>query len=61
MKVRYVGPHDGVDVPRPDGSIITVQRGDDLDTSADHAATLLEQAENWEATTRPAKGKKGGE
>ena len=48
-KITYVGPHsDGVDVPLPDGRIMRVQHGDDLETSDDHAALLLDQAANWQ-------------
>jgi hypothetical protein len=60
VKVRYIGPHEGVDVVMPDGRTdAVVGQGGILDTTAEHAAALLEQPANWE----PVKGsaKKGGD
>ncbi len=55
-KVVYVGPHnDGVDVPLPDGRVVYVPPGGELDTSDEHAKALLEQVSNW---ARPASASK---
>lgn len=49
MKVRYVGPHDAVEVPLPDGrEDAVVEHGALLETTEEHAKALLEQASNWE-------------
>lgn len=44
-KIRYVGVHDGVDVP-----LIrqTVMRGEIAEVDDAHAELLLQQAENWQ-------------
>lgn len=53
--VRYVGPFaDGVDL-RVGGRWRTVRPGEALEVPDDLAASLLEQAENWEAV-KPPKG-----
>lgn len=52
--VKYVGPHDGVDVARPDGSTVTAVRGGDpIKTSAEHADALLAQTSNWQSARAP--------
>lgn len=59
MKVRYVGPHEAVDVPLPNsvtGAEATVARGDVLDTTADHAQSLAEQ-DIWELVEAAPKSK----
>jgi hypothetical protein len=57
MKVTYVGPHDAVEVPLPDGSVELVEReGKPLSTSDAHAKSLLEQDGNWKPA-EPAKSK----
>jgi hypothetical protein len=48
VEVKYVGPHDIVEVPRPDGSAPKVIRGERLLTTPEHAVLLLEQQSNWE-------------
>ncbi len=59
MKLRYIGPHDGVDVPLPGGSaIVTVLRGAVAEFDPDHAAGLLEQEINWEDGHRTGHDKK---
>jgi len=47
-KVRYVGRHDAVDVELPLGGEATVERGEVLETSFDHANGLLAQGVEWE-------------
>jgi hypothetical protein len=61
--VKYVGPHDGVEVPMPNGTLVTVMRGELLETDGEHVAGLLEQPSNWEAAKRaaPVKEKKEGD
>lgn len=50
MKVKYVGIHTEVEVVLPDGRVAVVENGGELDTSPDHAKSLLEQPTNWEKT-----------
>lgn len=52
MDVKYVGPHDGVEVPLPSGLVARCERGGTLSVPDDVAKGLLEQPTNWE----PAKG-----
>ena len=61
--VKYIGPHDAVDVPLPNGTEATVKHGEALETTGEHAAGLLEQPSNWEAVKRaaPVKEKKEGD
>ncbi len=67
--VRYVGPHDGVELNLPDGRVAEVAHGELLETTPEHAAALLEQASNWEPAkpsakaknAEPAEGEKGGD
>lgn len=49
MRVIYTGPHDGVEVPMPDGQALTIERGGELVTTTEHGTALLEQAGNWTA------------
>lgn len=59
--VYYIGPSSaGVDVPMPDGLLRHVERGAALETTAEHAASLLKQQDNWSATP-PGKAKPGKE
>lgn len=57
-KLVYVGPHEAVEVPMPNGSELLVKHGETLDTTGDHAAGLLEQTSNWQpmkaASHKPA-------
>lgn len=49
-KVRYVGPLVAVEVVLPNGLVTPpVSRGQVLDTTAEHARSLLEQESNWAA------------
>jgi hypothetical protein len=47
-KVKYVGRHDAVEVELPLGGFAIVERGQDLETSHDHAASLLLAGIEWE-------------
>ena len=59
ISVRYVGRHDAVTVPLPDGREPLVVHGDTVQTNDEHAAELLEQEQNWQPVNQPAKaGKK---
>lgn len=53
-KVVYVGRHGAVDVALPTGGFTTVQWDQPFETTAEHAAQLLEQESNW----KPAPGGK---
>jgi hypothetical protein len=58
MLLRYIGPHDAVEVPLPDGSQPEVKRDEALQVSdREFAERLLEQVSNWELA-KPAKEKK---
>jgi hypothetical protein len=60
MTLRYVGPHDGVDVPvLATGQMITVMRGDTAELPDAVAKGLLEQGdEHWQKAVQPkSKGK----
>jgi hypothetical protein len=48
VSITYVGPHRAVELERPDGTIAEVEHGGALETDAEHAAALLEQASNWQ-------------
>lgn len=56
-RVQYIGAHAEVDVVMPDGSLQPVARLGLLETDAEHAAQLLEQAENWQ-TPAPASARR---
>lgn len=59
MRVIYTGPHDGVEVRLPDGTMLTVERGGELVTTDGHGAALLEQTGNWQhAKDEPPADKK---
>lgn len=51
---------DARDVVMPEGYVVTVERGGALETTAEHAASLLEQTDVWSASA-PDKGKPAGE
>ena len=63
MKVKYIGPSgSGVDVVMPDGRAdVQVEHGGVLETTAEHAAALLEQPANWEAVKASKAEKKKGD
>lgn len=48
MDVKYVGPHDGVEVPLPSGLVARCERGGTMSVPDDVAKGLLEQPTNWE-------------
>lgn len=54
VSVRYVGMFDAVEVRLPDalaefeGERATVKHGDSFETTAEQAASLLEQTGNWQ-------------
>ncbi len=54
MKLVYRGPHRGVYVPLPDGREVEVERGEPAEFPDEIAASLLEQAGNWEQDKPPA-------
>lgn len=61
-KIRYVGPHVAVELERPDGTTAEVNHGAELETTTDHAESLLEQESNWQPIPKPKTSeKKGGE
>lgn len=47
MKVKYVGPHDAVDV----ADLVGVKQGDPVEVSAELGKSLLEQETNWQPVT----------
>ncbi|MEW6583475.1 MAG: hypothetical protein AB1416_12025 [Actinomycetota bacterium] len=55
MKVQYVGPHDGVLIPLPDGRELQVERDGIIDVPDELAARLLEQETNWQPAPAPAR------
>ncbi len=46
--IRYIGRYDAVELWCPDGRRETVNNGGTLDTTAEHAASLLTQEGEWE-------------
>ena len=55
--VWYIGPSlAGVDVAMPDGLAAHVAHGGELETTEDHAKSLLQQSDNWRASA-PSKAK----
>ena len=50
MTIRYIGPHDAVDVTG-DG---VITRGEPVDLGA-LEKSLLEQPDNWQSVKKPAK------
>lgn len=46
-KIRYVGPHEAVYLPLPDGREEMVERHHQVEVPTDLANSLLEQEENW--------------
>jgi hypothetical protein len=59
-KLKYVGPHDAVDIPSL--GLLDVKRGDSIDVDdKDAAENLAAQSENWEAVKPPKKSTKKAE
>ena len=46
--MKYVGPHDAVEVPLVDGSYVVVENGGTGEFPDAVAASLAEQVKNWE-------------
>jgi hypothetical protein len=64
MQVQYVGPHDAVDVPLPNGQTATVARGEKANITKEVAEGLLLQGEDhWKpvGVNGAGTGAKGGE
>jgi hypothetical protein len=60
MKVKYIGPHDAVELPLPDGRSVVVEHGAETpELPDDFARSLLKQDTNWETREKP-KQKTGG-
>jgi hypothetical protein len=56
VKVYYIGSsRTGVDVAMPDGSGAHVAHGEALETTEEHAKSLREQKDNWQASPPKAK------
>jgi hypothetical protein len=56
VTIVYIGAIDAVEVRMPDGTNRVKRRDDELETTPEHAASLLEQDINWRAA--PASKKK---
>ena len=56
-RLKYVGPHDAVEVPLVDGSTVVVERDKIGEFEDAVAASLVEQVNNWETAdgVKPAK------
>jgi hypothetical protein len=55
MRLTYIGPTDGVEVPMPDGTgDITVAHGHSAEFPDKLAHALLEQPDNWKKTKAAA-------
>ena len=62
-RLKYVGPHDAVEVPLVDGSTVVVEKNEVGEFDDALAASLAEQSNNWEAadgakTAKPEAPKK---
>lgn len=53
MKITYLGPHDGVDVPLADGRVLTAMHGEPTAFPDEVAKSLLMNGE-WRPTDEPA-------
>lgn len=52
-RIKYVGPHDAVDVPV--AGLEGVERGKPVELDDELAAALLEQVDNWQPVQPPSK------
>lgn len=59
MHLRYIGPHDEVDVLLPFGGSISVKHGEEAKLPDSLAEELLKQETNWEKA-QPGPSPKGG-
>jgi hypothetical protein len=57
MKVMYIGPYEGVDVPLPSGDAVHAERDQVIDIHADVAKALLVQEDIWTAPGAKANSK----
>jgi hypothetical protein len=48
MRVKYIGPLDGVRIPLPTGREVGIERGGVLEVSDPLGRSLIEQQANWE-------------
>jgi len=53
VKITYLGPHDGVDVPLADGRVLTAMHGEPTDFPDEVAKSLLMNGE-WRPADEPA-------
>jgi hypothetical protein len=56
MHLKYIGPHDAVEVVMPDGTIRVVKRLDEYDFPPELSESLAEQKDNWKRPS-PKRGK----
>ena len=58
--MKYVGPHDAVEVPLGDGSYVVVENGGTGEFDDAVAASLAQQTNNWKPTgeAKPSKSAK---
>lgn len=66
VSVTYIGGHDAVDVPNPEGGAdiaSNVKNGQSISVPEDVAKSLCEQADNWKLAKvdKPAVAPKGKE
>ena len=57
MRVKYVGPHDAVDVAH----LVGVKQGESVEVSTELGKSLLEQETNWQPVTATEKKKGAGD
>jgi len=50
--IKYVGPHPAVDVEVAPRKWVTVDHGATVEVGNDLAASLLQQVDNWQETTK---------
>jgi hypothetical protein len=53
-KVTYIGPFDEVEIETPLGGWLTCKRNCTVEVTADLAASLCEQADNWTTAGKSA-------
>jgi hypothetical protein len=50
--IKYVGPHPAVDVEVAPRKWVSVDHGATVEVGNDLAASLLQQVDNWQGTTK---------
>jgi hypothetical protein len=50
--IKYVGPHPAVDVEVAPRKWVSVDHGATVEVGSDLAASLLQQVDNWQGTTK---------